>query len=118
MSLARSSTAFSKRSLTARTAGEIAQAFDVVFAQVRRPARLQWLESFVTEPAVEHDGEVFNGSDLDDDTSPEDDFSGALSCTVGRIGDSKCCVPACGLIGENRHLPQEPLRKRLVQRRC
>ena len=120
MSLARNSTAFSSRSLTARTTG----------APLARSRRLSMSSSrgcavspppfgsrsSSLQPLVEGERDVLERRDLDDDFLAKHDLRGALRGHVGRIRDREHCTAVGRLIRKDHHLAQESLRERRHQR--
>ena len=100
-----------------RAARKVAQALDVVFARNETGPPHPRLGIVFAKAAIEHDLEIFDRSNRDRDVPAEHDFGGALRRPVGRIGNRQSRISVGGLIGEDRHLPQKPLRERLVERR-
>ncbi len=116
MSVARSSTAFSNRSLTARTTGApLARSrseFDIVLAlRARRLADLGDGRLVFAEALGQHGRDVLIGRDLDLDGRAKHDLGGADRGGVGRIGERKTEAAAGHLIGKHGGLAQEALRK-------
>jgi hypothetical protein len=101
-----------------RAAGEVAQALDVVLARKHLAGQISRLGHVFAKAAVEYDREIFDRGNLDRDIPTEHDFGGALRCRVGRIGNGERSAAIGRLKRKNRHFPQKPLGKSLVERRC
>ena len=100
-----------------RATRKVAQALDVVFTRKKLARRIRGFRAIFAKAAIEHDLEILDRSNRDLDVTTEHDFGGALGRPVGRIGNGESRISVRGLIGEDRHLPQKPLRERLVERR-
>ncbi len=101
-----------------RTAGKVAQAFDIVVAQL--PETVRGGEAFgtvIAEPFVEGDGQLVKSRNLDLEIGAEHDLSGALSGEIGRIRNDQDGAAIDKFIREDKRFAQETLREGVHQRR-
>ena len=118
MSLARNSTAFSSRSLTARTTGaplaRSRRLSDVVFAWLR--CRLAGRRDVVfAQPLVKDDREVLGRRDFDANAGAEHNLRRPARRHVARVRNRKNDAAVGGPIRENHGLAQVTLRERRHQ---
>jgi hypothetical protein len=99
-----------------RAAGKVAQALDVVFAQNKFAGRIGRLSTVFAKTTIQHDREIFDGSNRDRDIAAQHDFGSALRGPVGRIGHRQGGAAIGGLIGKHQRIAQKPRRKGLGQR--
>src|SRR5581483_1846852 len=100
-----------------RTAREVPQALDVVFAQLGKAVGIgSCLGAVLGQALVEGRAEIIKGGDPDGDLRPKHNFSGAKRGEVGRVGHRQRHA-VIGTEREYQRLAQETGRERRRKRR-
>ncbi len=100
-----------------RAAGEIAQAFNIVLAQLLKSVcSAAILRLAVDKALIQHRGHIVESCDLDFDLRPEHDFRGAPRRQIGRIGNRERDPAIRGVIGKDQGLAEKARRESCGQR--
>jgi hypothetical protein len=100
-----------------RAAGKVAQAFNVVLAQLRQPVRIAASLGLVGDEALVQDNpKLVESGDPDLDVRPKHDLGGALRGDICGVRDGKDSAAILGLEGKDQGLAQKALREGRDQR--